>query len=95
VRGRASAARLLESLAKLKGVVRPDGTVTAATHRRDDWRVCLAAADERSAPRTASPQGARCRHATAGVAAHHGHGSGACDTQVLALTVSGSIRSSH
>ena len=78
----------LEALAKLKGVVRPDGTVTAgnASGVNDGACALLWPARRRRAPRpdAARPRG-RHGHRRRG-AAHHGHRPGAGDAQGAELT---------
>jgi 3-hydroxyacyl-CoA dehydrogenase/acetyl-CoA acetyltransferase len=79
----------LEALAKLKGVVRPDGTRDGRQRQRRERRRLRAAAGRRShAGRhgltPARPRG-RHGHRRRG-AAHHGHRPGAGHAKVLALT---------
>ncbi len=74
----------LESLAKLKGVVRPDGTVTAGNASGvNDGACALLLAGERAAgalqPAAAGPRGRHGHRRRA--AAHHGHRPGAGHAQ--------------
>ncbi len=74
----------LEALARLKGVVRPDGTVTAGNASGvNDGACALLIASERAAARHGLVPRARVvGMATAGVAAaHHGHRPGAGDAE--------------
>jgi acetyl-CoA acetyltransferase len=77
-------ATTLEALAKLKGVVRPDGSVTAGNAIGRQRRRRRAAAGQRSSRRPPRPHAARPRgrhgHRRR-AAAHHGHGPGAGHAQ--------------
>ena len=74
----------LETLSRLKGVVRPDGTVTAGNASGvNDGACALLLADEASAARHGlTPRARVLGMATRrGATAHHGHGSGAGQPQ--------------
>ena len=74
----------LEALAKLKGVVRPDGTVTAGNASGVNDGACALRAGERARGRAPRPDAARARRRHGDGrrrAAHHGHRPGAGDAQ--------------
>ena len=72
----------LEALAKLKGVVRPDGTVTAGNASGvNDGSCAILVASEAALKTHISPHARVVGMATAGATAHHGHRPGTRDEE--------------